>query len=212
MHVCLRTLPPPYREHHKPPNVTPSGSVEKQGREEASASAASCPWFVICSGLGGRFQPESRPTAAEGQTGLSGGVDPQTVSPETAQTGPTVSGAVQVLQSYYVSRQKVDKGRNKGKPERVWTVFLQPRGSLFCSCHSQRKTSQQGSDQTSDRIRSRPQESPPPPGHRPNQTPAARAASRSTFPRLSAGFCEMWLAPQRPVWVFGAVWTPGAPQ
>lgn len=40
VYVCLRTLPPPYWEHHKPPNVTPSGSVEKQGREEASASAS----------------------------------------------------------------------------------------------------------------------------------------------------------------------------
>lgn len=49
--ACLRTLPPPYWEHHKPPNVTPSGSVEKQGREDASAG--SCLWGFICSQSGG---------------------------------------------------------------------------------------------------------------------------------------------------------------
>lgn len=53
--VTLRTLPPPCWEHHKPRNVTSSGSVEKQGR--AKAAAAFCRFFLffflICFELAG---------------------------------------------------------------------------------------------------------------------------------------------------------------
>lgn len=42
--------PPPNWKYHKPSNVTPSGSGEKQGRELASAGCCLC--FSVCPELG----------------------------------------------------------------------------------------------------------------------------------------------------------------
>lgn len=55
--VTLRTLPSPCWEHHKPRNVTYSGSVEKQGKEKAAAFfclALFLFYFFNCSALGVR--------------------------------------------------------------------------------------------------------------------------------------------------------------